>query len=219
MTEPEPAPPTSGDLPIRISYPKAPEGDVVAHFEYEPPGDDWVASGDIQRGERGLVISRLELRPAGRDSSGVTGSLLRRVQVGELLAAARAELARAKVPSSQKGHTVNSSPAKGTAVRRGGRVALTDELLREVAVKYLIETLPSKPSGALSRMSASFGRPEETVRTWVGRARKDGWLGPSVKGRAGAEPGPKLALTAEEMAQIYSDLLEHVVVHRVDPEA
>ncbi|AWT47581.1 hypothetical protein HXP45_26800 [Streptomyces actuosus] len=54
------------------------------------------------------------------------------------------------------------------------------------------ETAPGKPQGATRRLSEAYGRPEQTVRTWIARARKEGWLGPSAKGRAGAEPGPRL---------------------------
>ncbi len=116
-----------------------------------------------------------------------------------------------------------ADPAPAVTDRRGGRAALTDDLLRDIAVRYLIETLPGQPPGAMKRMSARFGRPEETIRTWVGRARRDGWLGPSVKGRAGAEPGPRLQLSVDEMNDIYSGLIEHVVVRKVvtedgDPE-
>ncbi|QFZ78716.1 hypothetical protein GFH48_12825 [Streptomyces fagopyri] len=61
-----------------------------------------------------------------------------------------------------------------------------------MAHRYWLYTGPGQPPGAVKRLAADFNRPEETIRTWVARARREGWLGPSVKGRAGAEPGPKL---------------------------
>ncbi|MFI0964656.1 hypothetical protein ACH4S8_25150 [Streptomyces sp. NPDC021080] len=82
-------------------------------------------------------------------------------------------------------------------IREGGRVTVDDQLLQEVAYRYWFYTQPGQPSGAIKRMAEDFGRPQETIRTWVSRARKEQWLGPSVKGRAGAEAGPKLRKTLE----------------------
>ncbi|GGW68471.1 hypothetical protein GCM10010503_52300 [Streptomyces lucensis JCM 4490] len=76
--------------------------------------------------------------------------------------------------------------------RRGGRPLITDDLLRQLAEVYLEETAEEKPAGALRRVAAKFDRPTETIRTWLARACKEGWLAPAVKGRAGGEPGPKL---------------------------
>lgn len=74
----------------------------------------------------------------------------------------------------------------------GGRPAITDDLLRQLTEAYLEETADGAPSGPLARVAARFDRPTETIRTWLARARKEGWLAPAVKGRAGGEPGPKL---------------------------
>ncbi len=148
------------------------------------------------------MISSLNLQAAADNVSGITGSLLRRVQVGDILHVARATVARA----SQDEPQVPVEPAAPPKARSGGRAALSDDLLRQVAVAYLAETAPGRPPGAVRRMAEEFGRPEETVRTWVAKARQAGWLGPSVKGRAGAEPGPLLRdLSPEEFARIYSD--------------
>ena len=76
----------------------------------------------------------------------------------------------------------------------------------------------------MKRMAEHFGKPEETMRTWVTRARKDGWLGPSAKGRAGAEPGHKLIMWLGE--QMNSDGAVHkeacsiaIALGANDPEA
>ena len=78
--------------------------------------------------------------------------------------------------------------------RRGGPPRLTDDRLQRLAEAYLRETAPGMPARPTVRLAAGFGAPEDTVRTWLARCRKDGWLTASVKGRAGGEPGPRLLL-------------------------
>jgi hypothetical protein len=183
----------------------------VFTFDCTPAAGEWSASGAARRTPTGLIITSLQVNAGGSAQSGVTGNLLRKVPVGEILNHVRADAARLSPPEQE------AVPQSERAPRRGGRAALSDDLLRRVAVAYLGETRPDKPSGALQRLSAEFGRPEGTIRTWLARARSDGWLGPSVRGRAGAEPGHLLRdLTAEEYSRIYSaqttlDDLAHVV--------
>ncbi|MFK0125548.1 hypothetical protein ACIQSP_19810 [Streptomyces nigra] len=175
---------------------------VVATFQCRPRNEEWAVEGDVARNAQGLVISRLELISKDLSGNGITGGLLRRVAVSDILHVARAHVALAV-------HAETDTPALPEASSRprsGGRGALSDELLRSVAVAYLAETAPGRPAGAVKRMAKEFERPEETVRSWITRARKGGWLGPSVKGRAGAEPGPRLRdLTAEEFGRIFAD--------------
>ncbi|MDU8998192.1 hypothetical protein [Streptomyces mirabilis] len=188
-------------LPVRLYHPlEDADAGVIAHFSYTPAGEGWSVFGDVTRGPRGLVISRLQITPES-DSSGVTGSLLRKIPVGEVLAAVRLNAAWETAAKEATRLVLGQEPAHGLfgegddkAPRRGGRAPITPDLLREVATIYLEETAPGRPAGAMKRMAERFGRPEETLRTWVTRARKDGWLGPSAKGRAGAEPGPRLVL-------------------------
>lgn len=201
---PENAPPGDEVLIRAAPEPDRPGSSVVATFECVPKSGEWSATGTIARGPQGLVISGLALQTAVENVSGITGSLLRRIQVGDILHVARATIARASQDELQA--PVEPEAATATKTRSGGRASLGDDLLRRVAVAYLAETAPGRPPGAVKRMAQEFHRPEETVRTWVARARQAGWLGPSVKGRAGAEPGPRLRdLTAEEFTRIYSE--------------
>ncbi|MFR0358648.1 hypothetical protein [Streptomyces sediminimaris] len=208
MTKPETPTPSDNPDEVHISAFADPdaaaqqaEGAVVATFECRPTSGEWLAKGEIARGSQGLVISRVELQAHNPAGSGITGSLLRRIQVGDVLHVARAVTARAAQSTR--------APAPEYPLwqpRSSGRGALSDELLRGVAVAYLAETAPGRPAGAVKRMAQEFDRPEETVRSWVARARKAGWLGPSVKGRAGAEPGPLLRdLTPEEFGRIFPE--------------
>jgi hypothetical protein len=107
-----------------------------------------------------------------------------------MLAAIRAEVTRQALEESGPLH--NPEPAPATDQQGAKRTEMTAELLRSVAIAYIEESEVGTGRGLLNRMSERFGRPEGTVRTWVSRARKDGWLGPGARGRAGAEPGPKL---------------------------
>lgn len=108
------------------------------------------------------------------------GKLVRRLRLGELV-----QQAATQAPDD----AVHSTPQ---GPQHGGRRPLDDDLLRRVAEAYLRETAPGQPTGAMARLAAEFERPEETVRSWLARARARGWLGPSRKGRRGAEPGPRL---------------------------
>lgn len=171
----------------------------VWRFSSEPyGGGEWTARGAATRSPSGVVISSLEVAPAADAVNGVTAALLRKVPVGVILNHVRAEIARLS-PAAPEPAERPKEP------RKGGRAALSDELLRQVAVAYLGETRPDKPAGALQRLASEFERPEGTIRTWLAKARRAGWLGPGVKGRAGAEPGPRLRdLTSEEYTRIYS---------------
>lgn len=185
----------AGDaLPVHISYPETADEGLIAIFECVTDSD-WVVSGDVTRGPFGLVITRLEVRRPG-DSTGVTSSLLRKIPVGEILAAVQTEIAAELMRRGGEGEAfsatltlMNTEPA-----RTSGRAPLSPQLLREVALAYIAENGPGKGPGAMTRLAEKFDKPEETVRRWVKRARSDGWLGPGAKGRAGAEPGPKLIM-------------------------
>jgi transposase-like protein len=129
--------------------------------------------------------------------------MLRKIPVGEILAEIRTQLAQeeARRGASRRGTADDRAVVTaGRPPRRSGRAPLTPELLQNVAIAYLQENMPGVGPGAMTRLARRFGKPEETMRSWVARARRDGWLGPSAKGRAGAEPGWRLeaALLSDE---------------------
>lgn len=135
-------------------------------------------SGTIERDSKGTpAITSLAVSCTPEHSM---GQIVRQLRFGELLQRHLGE-----PPLSYAARTPTGPPT-------GGRQPLTDELLRDVALAYLRESAYGQPPGAMKRLAAEYGRPEETLRTWVGRARTRGWLGPSRKGRRGAEPGPLL---------------------------
>lgn len=168
---------------------------VLRHFLWR--GDETEVSGDVSRTDAGLVISSIEVRPS--TPSGITHRLLHRVPLGEILAEVRADLARYDMPASD-------TPIPP------GRVLIDDNLLRQVAMAYLEETGPGKDRAVLQRLERRFGRPKGTIRTWIKRAREEGWLGAALQGRMGTEPGPKLmAWRTEEFKRDHPGVISHVV--------
>lgn len=145
----------------------------------------WRINGDVVRTGHGLKVTRIEVDTDPDGTAEVTGTLMRQIPIGTLL-----DYVRSRV-SATLTQDLPDAPAASLAVS-AGRTALTDDFLRDVAISYLRETAPGKPQGSTRRLAEAYGRPEQTIRTWISRSRKAGWLGPSAKGRAGAEPGPRL---------------------------
>lgn len=177
---------------------------AVLRFEWYASDGEALVMGDLAQGPAGLIMTRAEICLQG--SSGITRDLLRRVPIGDVLAAARTYLRR-NDPTA-------GPPVVGPAEIpvTSGRTKMTDDLLRQVAAAYIEETGPDKGRGAIKRMTGRFGRPDGTVQTWIKRARKEGWLAPGPPGRMGAEPGPKLiAWRVEEMKAAFPGLISHVV--------
>ncbi|MEU9913150.1 hypothetical protein [Streptomyces sp. NPDC051001] len=162
------------------------------------PDRAWRIEGDVIRTGQGLKITSITVDTDPESPVEITGTLMRQIPLGTVLDYVRGRVSATlaeDLPDIQP--TVQAVPA--------GRTALTDDFLRDVAISYLRETAPGKPRGATRRLAETYGRPEETIRTWISRSRKAGWLGPSAKGRAGAERGPRLRdLTSEEYTRIYS---------------
>lgn len=176
----------SGSERGQVQLTSAIDGPAGTLVSFRWQGDEIAAVGDVSRRQTGLVISRLEVLSPSSEPVGLTHQLLRKVPLGKILAAARARLAQ-----NESAHlTLAGGPSASTLPP--GRVQVTDDLLRQVASAYLEETRPGKDRAVLQRLAERFGRPKGTVRTWLGRAREEGWLGPGVQGRMGAEPGPRL---------------------------
>lgn len=137
---------------------------------------DLTIEAEVSPGSNGLAITRVTV--TAPLPGGVTFSALRQAPLAAILQEARSQLAP-DAPAVQIPKT-------------SGRTELTDELLRAVALAFIEETGPGKDKRAIRRMVKRFGRPEGTVRTWISRARKAGWLAPGSRGRIGAEAGPRL---------------------------
>lgn len=192
----------------------------IAEFAYQGAG--YRVTGDVSRGANGLVITRMEIEaPAPR---GVTAPLLRRAPMTELLSAVREAVTREESMHGIPQHQWDEHPREERP--QGKRVEMTDALLRDVALAYLEESSTGAGPGTVKRMAERFGRPEGTIRTWITRSRQGGWLGPGSRGRAGAEPGPRLQFEAvpgykfgeslEDAKRKWPELIEHVEVPASD---
>ncbi|MEV5792687.1 hypothetical protein [Streptomyces sp. NPDC052192] len=210
-------------LPITLEEPTEEELEAAERrFAYAT--SDWSVQGRVRDDEGGPRIVSLEIFPP-EDEGAVTASVVRSVPVGQIIAALRTllPLDRARregvrydsfAPGPPPGYAYTPLVGDPPKVpRRGGKPAVTDDHLRAVAEAYLVETAPGQPARPMERLAKKFGRPEETVRTWIARARKEGWLAPGMRGRVGGEPGPKLlAAQLAEVEQQHPGVISHVEV-------
>lgn len=179
-----------------------PAGYLVARFI--ATAADCTATGNISREPEGLVVARIDYTTRAR--GGLKTRMVRDLQFNEILAHARASVEVAAAPVSDvENPPVSVEPCCSCAghiqpSKRGGRAPLSDEHIKSVAEAYLAATAPGVGGGVIASLSKDFGRPAATIQHWIKRARRDGWLGPGVKGRSGAEPGPRLI--AERAASI-----------------
>lgn len=162
------------------------QGRATARFAYISD-EGWGVVGKLVHTGRGPVISELTISGSpgvdDDDLQPITSTVLRRIPTGEILASALAVFTgttdfEVVVPEADR--------------RQPGRQPLSDDLLQAVAEAYLRETAPGMPRGAIGRLAEAFDKPSPTISRWVMRARTDGWLGPAIPGREGAEPGPRL---------------------------
>jgi hypothetical protein len=204
----------------------------VCDFVYREAGLPVAVHGTLVNEGHGLMVNELELWRGGvtggweyRDAwgdyvgpdadrddanakpySGISSTLLRRIPLGRIVAAAQQTLAARSwetegvqlLPGGLlAGHDIPPETRAllertnhHAASRRRGRPPLADDLLEQVARAYLEEA----PAGAglTRRLAGRFGRPEPTVRDWVAAARDRGYLSAARPGRRGAAPGPRL---------------------------
>lgn len=185
------------ELDVKLRWPSPAEraSGVAAFFSLDHGGLS--LEGELARGDTGLVISKVEVTaPLPR---GITQRALKDAPLAGILRSIRAQVAYQEAMREGTRAFLGEEPAPGLFLpedvqipKTSGRTELTDELLRQVALAFIEETGPGKDKRAIQRMVERFDRPEGTLRTWISRARKAGWLAPGSKGRIGAEPGPKL---------------------------
>jgi hypothetical protein len=87
---------------------------------------------------------------------------------------------------------------------RRGRGARSDDFYRDLAEAYLrvLAEHPRNPIEALTEELRNSRRHEQlsrnTVAAWIRKARQQGWLTASSRGKAGADPGPRLLSERKE---------------------
>lgn len=169
----------------------------------------WIVYGSIAAANDGsLVIENLAVGPAfddqlsrgGEDTAiGITSQLLRLLSPPRILAAC-IEILLAK------GHVLNVAAALHGAPPMSGRqydhldridqarpqhTTVNDDELAQFAARYLTLYHRGVPQLRL-QLAREFGLTTTQVRDRTHQARQRGYLTPGSKGRAGANPGPRL---------------------------
>lgn len=179
-------------LPLTIENPSDSEvATDCRRFSYTE--GEWTVHGQARLEGNAVRLLSIEVRPMSSEGV-VTAAMVNRIPVGRIVGSLQTLLTLDKARRGGA-ESVKAETPEPKSLRRGGRPRVTDEQLRALAEAYLAETAEGMPGRPVARIAERLGRPEETVRTWLARARKEGWLAPGVKGRAGGEPGSKL-LTA-----------------------
>lgn len=140
-------------------------------FSHE--GDGWAVSGRARLEGSAVRLLNIEVRPTSSEGV-VTASMVRDVPVGRIVGSLQTLLALDKARREGPSAPEAKQAPKPEKQRHGGKPRVTDEQLRNLAEAYLAETAEGKPARPLARIAEQFGRPEETVRTWLARARKEG---------------------------------------------
>lgn len=149
------------------------------------------ATGDLVRGEHGTIVSTVAISTT--EDCGITQRAFRSFPLGAVLAQGRAALMPpigTFTPEPDPVPCACGCTRHGKKQGSGRYMAMTDGFLREVSLAYIEEGAAGR--GALVRMSTRYDRQIGTVRTWIRRARQEGWLTLTSGGRVGVEPGPRL---------------------------
>ncbi|WP_406369684.1 hypothetical protein OG788_07745 [Streptomyces sp. NBC_00647] len=198
----------AADLPVTVHGILANQGSGLGLIELElwrPGWGYWDDFGDfVGPPENNEDAPDQDERPAVLVP--VTGDVLRRIPVGQILARAQAELAdqswrdegvivlgrsRAAGPdlAPRTVQALENAHLLATPAQRG-RPQLDESLLHRVAHAYLREAINGP--GLTRRLARLFDRPEPTIKDWIKAARERGYLSPAVPGRRAAGPGPLL---------------------------
>lgn len=128
-----------------------------------------------------LAMKSTDELPAG----GVTSSVLSSIKLEEVFQSLR--IAERALAASAPVAEPRPAPARP----RRGRPPLDDKHHRKVALMYL-NALRKDPGRPIPWMADKLGHAPSTVRGWVSEARRQGFLTPGTRGKAGALPGPRL---------------------------
>jgi hypothetical protein len=180
---------------------------IVAAVQWLSPAkgakpEPWLIRGLLSATAGRPVLSALAVEHRDAPDHEVTGLVLRGIRYADIRneglrwAAARAEwvdiIARGGYLS--KKHVTQARWVAGQANRpvKRGRTGYGDEHYRRIARRYL--EIASGPDGrrVLKVLAENEGVPRETVRDWVRKATRLGFLAPGTQGRAEARPGQKL---------------------------
>ena len=187
----------------------------------------WIVYGSIVKAvDEALVLGALSLGPAfdlqtgerGNDAAlGVTAELLRLLSPTKLLSQTIEYLERpqrllAPITSSheepdsdERDASSEKSDRPTPPVGRARRTAITEELLAEMASRYV--TLYRRGQRQpLPQLAREFGITRSQARDRIHRARQQGWLEPGRERRAGGEPGRRLIASGWKPPEFEADM-------------
>ena len=191
------------------------QGDWTLPFRLEL--GDWVVVGEVKPIEGRLAITRLEVNfnsfedgerrafPPG----GIKTTTLRSIPFDEIHREVRdwlrelpewdrvGELLRMRV-SQERATTHEATAGVATAARRRTRRGYPEEHYRRIAMRLLELQDQGWGRGINIELARLENVSRETIRDWISGARKRGFLGPGVRGRSGAVPGPRLSETPDD---------------------
>jgi hypothetical protein len=170
----------------------------------------WVVWGSLALATDGtLAIESLAIGPAfegqlgrrGDDiAHGVTGQFLRLLSPPQILATCAQQL-------RQQGYWVDESARRAGAASplsarhrellqridhgRPRHAPISDDQLADLARRYL-DLLHQGNNRPRSQLAGEFGLTPQQVRDRLHKARRRGYLTPGTRGRASAQPGPRL---------------------------
>lgn len=142
---------------------------------------------------------------AVRAEDDLTAATLRAIPVGEIRRQVQQMLAPARpsAPSPPRDRRVviaggHSRSGWVEFVETDGRFERVEADDRDAAVAELyLESVRDHPRNPIEALSALMGQPRGRVSELVRRARDRGWLTARGRGKAGAEPGPRLLVYRE----------------------
>jgi hypothetical protein len=170
-------------------------------------GEPWYVRGVLRQvSSRPPAMSRIAVEHFTDPARQPSGSVLRRLTLGAIRDEALAELVR-------RGHAIGAmkrltSASERADARRVGEIAAearprgphggySRELYRRIAERYL-ELVAANRRDPINALCEEEGTKRETMRDWIRKATRMGYLAPGQPGVAGRSPGPKLNPKSKE---------------------
>lgn len=194
-------PPAVADFVARIWIPDN-VGEILRRGECAI----WLAYGELRRNTDGFIgLATLGIGPGVGGDRGITSEVMRAIKPSQLLREARADLAKkASWLEAQAAGFELSDPLAGiaeqsasvlerTTPRARGRAPLPPDFYFQIAREFLgVQDDEQRRDGVYRVLARRHGKPIETIRTWVRKAQREGFLSSGLRGkRAQRERGPR----------------------------
>jgi hypothetical protein len=199
--------PAEVDWPVVVAQPLTDSHDEAVIAELAAgtlvEGELWLIHALLRRDPKGPpIVAHLSVQHYPVDDVEVTGTVLRALPLARIRDQALARLIpialgrEVLAEAGGWGETPESverarHAAEEAAKPKRGRRALPPEHYATIAARYLT-LLGDGRRNVLVVLADEEGVPRETVRDWVRKATKLGFLAPGKPGRAEMRPGPNL---------------------------